>query len=78
MTRPIRTVLVVGAGLVGSSIGLALRRDGVRVWLDDIAHARVALAVELGVGEPWAGDPADVAVLAVPPDAVAPVLVALH
>jgi prephenate dehydrogenase len=74
----ISSVLVVGAGLVGSSIGLALRRAGTRVWLDDVAEPHLALAVELGVGERWTGEPADVAVLAVPPAAVADALVRLQ
>ncbi|MGE5762878.1 MAG: prephenate dehydrogenase [Mycobacterium leprae] len=74
----IGSVLVVGTGLVGASVGLALRRAGVRVWLDDAAPAPLGLAVELGVGERWTGERVDVAVLAVPPDAVAPALVALQ
>lgn len=64
-------VLVVGSGLLGASVGLALRRAGVQVWLDDVDPAAVAEAVERGAGEPWragAGDPRLV-VVAVPPAA---------
>lgn len=64
-------VLVIGSGLLGASVGLALRRAGVRVWLDDLDPGAVARAVERGAGEPWepgAGEPRLV-VVAVPPAA---------
>lgn len=64
-------VLVIGSGLLGASVGLALRRAGVRVWLDDIDPAAVAEAVGGGAGEAWvagAGEPRLV-VVAVPPAA---------
>jgi prephenate dehydrogenase len=64
-------VLIVGAGLIGTSIGLALRQRGVDVALQDSAPGRLALAQELGAGRPSAaGERFDVAVLAVPPAAV--------
>jgi prephenate dehydrogenase len=72
-------VLVVGSGLLGASIGLALRRAGVTVWLDDIDPASLAEAVERGAGERWdpaLGDPR-VVVVAVPPDAAGAVLASL-
>lgn len=62
-------VLVVGSGLLGASVGLALRRAGVQVWLDDVDPSAVAEAVERGAGDPWspdAGEPGLV-VVAVPP-----------
>ena len=72
MTPPVTgPVLVVGSGLLGASIGLALRRAGVHVWLDDVDADAVAEAVGRGAGEPWrpdAGDPRLV-VVAVPPAA---------
>jgi prephenate dehydrogenase len=69
------TVLVVGAGLIGTSIGLALRDAGTNVLLDDADPARTALAAELGAGRPLTrGDRADHAVIAVPPSAVAAVV----
>ncbi|MGH8889529.1 MAG: prephenate dehydrogenase [Acidothermaceae bacterium] len=69
---PLRKVLIVGAGLIGSSIGLALREFGIDVALDDRAIGRLALAVELGAGRPLlSGETFDVAVVAVPPGAVA-------
>ena len=70
MTPPVTgPVLVVGSGLLGASIGLALRRAGVQVWLDDVDPHAVAEAVGRGAGEPWrpdAGEPRLV-VVAVPP-----------
>ncbi|MDQ6935208.1 MAG: prephenate dehydrogenase, partial [Actinomycetota bacterium] len=46
MTEPTQAVLsgpvhVVGAGLLGTSIGLACRRSGVPVWLSDTSHEHV-------------------------------------
>lgn len=68
-------VLVVGAGLMGTSVALALTATGVEVHLVDHDLAALALAVDLGAGtdRPPIGDP-DVVVLAVPPAAVARVL----
>ena len=77
------SAVVVGTGLIGTSIALALRERGCEVWLTDIDRSAARLAAELGAGEvlPAAGPdvgergtPADVAVLAVPPAAVARVL----
>ena len=68
--------VVVGTGLIGTSIALALRERGTEVWLTDTDQAAARLAAELGAGQvlPPAGrpgGPADIAVLAVPPAAVA-------
>ena len=76
---PPRRVLVVGAGLIGTSVALALRAAGVAVWLADRDPARRDLACALDAGTPWReGMSVDHAVLAVPPGAVADVLVALQ
>jgi hypothetical protein len=65
-------VLIVGSGLIGTSIALALREQGVDVVLEDSSAGRLALAVELGAGRPREeSDRFDLAVVAVPPDAVA-------
>ena len=70
MSAPVAgPVLIIGSGLLGASVGLALRRAGVRVWLDDVDPGAVTEAVERGAGEPWdagAGEPRLV-VVAVPP-----------
>lgn len=47
--RPTR-VLVVGAGLMGTSVGLALRRHGLQVWLSDRSDRHVDLAERIGAG----------------------------
>ncbi|HSR83584.1 MAG TPA: prephenate dehydrogenase [Streptosporangiaceae bacterium] len=71
------SVVVIGTGLIGTSIALALRERGVSVWLADADAEAVLLAADLGAGQPLPADsvpnggPADVAVLAVPPAAVA-------
>lgn len=75
----LRTVIVIGTGLIGTSVALALREHDVAVWLADRDRHAVQLAVELGAGQPLPSGgvpsgPADVAVLAVPPAAVAPEL----
>ena len=70
-------IAVIGTGLIGTSIALALRGHGSTVWLTDSDPAAARLAIDLGAGEllPDAtNDPADVAVIAVPPAAVAATL----
>ncbi len=65
-------VLVVGAGLLGTSIGLALRRRGVEVLLRDVNPDNVTIAVSLGAGVPAAETPrVQLVVVAVPPDHLA-------
>lgn len=69
------SVLIVGTGLIGTSIGLALRRHGVRVYLEDRDPGQASMAAELGAGEP--GRPAEgveLAIVAVPPEAVGQVV----
>lgn len=70
-------VLVVGTGLLGASIGLALRELGVEVGLQDISPAALHLARDLGAGTPAGPDfhPALV-VVATPPDVIVPAVVA--
>ena len=72
MTNPAApTVLVVGAGLLGASAGMALRNAGWQVHLRDRSAASVRLAEELGAGsgEAPAAEP-NIVLLAVPPSAV--------
>src|SRR5688500_8797330 len=69
-------VLVVGAGLLGTSIGLALRRHDVEVWLVDVNQENVRTASGLGAGVAAAADlPASgpqLVVVAVPPALLGP------
>ena len=70
-------VRIVGTGLIGTSLGLALCRTGALVSLDDPSTTACALARDLGAGVLAAevtAAPA-VVVVAAPPDAVAAVVV---
>ncbi|HEY3649239.1 MAG TPA: prephenate dehydrogenase [Streptosporangiaceae bacterium] len=71
-------VAVIGTGLIGTSVALALREHDVSVWLADTDPEAARLAANLGAGEPLPDDApqADVAVIAVPPAAVAATLAA--
>ncbi|MEN3537827.1 prephenate dehydrogenase [Microbispora sp. ZYX-F-249] len=75
----IGSVVVVGTGLIGTSIALALRQRDVRVFLADRDAGAVRLARELGAGEDWTGERrVDLAVVAVPPQFVAQQLLDLQ
>ncbi|MFE6688127.1 prephenate dehydrogenase [Streptomyces sp. NPDC057743] len=67
-----RTALVIGTGLIGTSVALALSARGVQVHLEDHDHAQALTAAALGAGtaEP-PGGPVDLVVVAVPPAHVA-------
>lgn len=66
-------VLVVGAGLLGTSIGLALRRRGVEVLLQDVSAENLTIATGVGAGIDAAGasEAPQLVVVAVPPDHLA-------
>ena len=58
-------VAVIGTGLIGTSVALALREQGVSVWLTDTDPEAARLAANLGAGEPLPETgTADVAVIA--------------
>ena len=63
-------VLVVGTGLLGTSLGLALRRHGVEVLLSDRSPEHVRTASGLGAGRAYDGERPGLVVVAVPPDHV--------
>jgi prephenate dehydrogenase len=65
-------LLVVGTGLIGTSIGLAATAAGRRVWLTDADADRARFAASLGAGTAVAAPPGGVGlvVVAVPPRAV--------
>ncbi len=63
-------VLVVGTGLLGTSLGLALRRHGIDVLLSDANPEHVRTASGLGAGRPHADERPGLVVVAVPPDHV--------
>jgi prephenate dehydrogenase len=71
-------VRIVGAGLLGASIGLALRANGVDVELDDASPSQLRLAVDYGAGvealSASASEPVSIVVVCVPPDVTADVV----
>lgn len=70
-----RTAAVIGTGLIGTSVALALSRRGVEVYLADHDESAERTAASLGAGR--VGTPpaaADLAVVAVPPAHVAATL----
>ena len=71
-------VLVVGTGLIGTSLALALRRREVEVWLADRDAGAVAVATARGAGRPAEAAPDGFApglvVVAVPPAVTADVV----
>ena len=69
------SVRIVGAGLIGTSIGLALTKLGVAVVLADSSPANVRLASDYGAGVPAGeSDHPDLIVVCVPPDVTASVV----
>lgn len=67
-----RTAAVIGTGLIGTSVALALTRRGVGVYLSDRDESALRTAASLGAGN--VGDPperVDLAVIAIPPAYVA-------
>jgi prephenate dehydrogenase len=69
---------IVGSGLIGTSIGLALSAAGVDVLLRDLDPEQVKVAEAMGAGRPWVGERVEHAIVAVPPHAVAGELRALQ
>ncbi|HLP23130.1 MAG TPA: prephenate dehydrogenase, partial [Microbacteriaceae bacterium] len=79
---PVSSVRIVGVGLLGTSIGLALRQHGVDVMLDDASPTNVRIAADYGAGRP-AGEreQPELIFVCVPPDVTAQVVeaeLALH
>lgn len=77
LARSLGPVRIVGAGLLGTSIGLALNKLGVEVTLEDASPANLKLAIDYGAGKAsTAGDQPAVIVVCVPPDVTARVVAA--
>jgi prephenate dehydrogenase len=69
------TVRIVGAGLLGASIGHALTALGVDVVLADTSPSQLRLAIDYGAGRPARDDDdPTLVVVAVPPDVTADVI----
>lgn len=70
-------VVVIGTGLLGTSIGLGLRGRGVPVFLSDPSPTNQAVAVDIGAGLPLTelrGAKPQLVVVAAPPDVTADVV----
>jgi len=74
---PQPVAVVIGAGLIGASIGCALVEAGYAVHLRDakLSHARVAAGLGAGTIEPAVSAHVGIVVVAVPPAAIAEVVV---
>ncbi len=72
LTGPVE---IVGAGLLGTSIGLACRRAGLEVLLSDTSAENLRTASGLGAGRArLASDRPQLVVVAVPPDHLGPAI----
>jgi prephenate dehydrogenase len=72
LTGPVE---IVGTGLLGTSIALALRRAGIEVLLSDSSTKHLRTASGLGAGRPRRdGDRPQLVVVAVPPDLLGTVI----
>ena len=69
-------ILVVGTGLLGTSLALALTAAGIEVHLSDTSPTSLALARDMGAGSARTGDDAEprIVVVATPPDVAASVV----
>jgi prephenate dehydrogenase len=73
----VRTALVIGTGLIGTSAALVLAGRGVTVHLTDHDPSRARTAAALGAGtDELPAGPVDLAIIAVPPAHVATTLAA--
>lgn len=68
LTGPVH---IIGTGLLGTSIGLALSARGVPVWLSDTNPDHVRTAAGLGAGTAYRSGVAQLVVVAVPPSGIA-------
>jgi prephenate dehydrogenase len=70
-------VRIVGTGLLGTSIALALTARGVDVSLSDVSPSSLALAIDYGAGRAAAeGDDPQLVVVCVPPDVTSRIVAA--
>jgi prephenate dehydrogenase len=66
-------IKIVGAGLLGTSLGLALKKQGITAALTDQSKANLRLAIEYGAGVESSTEP-DLIIVCVPPDLTAEVV----
>lgn len=74
LTGPIK---IVGTGLIGTSIGLALKSKGIQVLLEDSSPAVLNLAIDFGAGSKFQpGTGPELVIVCTPPDVTAEVVAA--
>jgi len=75
--EPIDPVLIIGAGLIGASIGQCLTEAGLKVFLTDADYAHAVVAASRGAGAVEAPDPATIrlVIVATPPSVTPAVVV---
>ena len=66
-------IKIIGVGLIGTSVGLALARKGTVAGLSDHSRANLRLAIEYGAGVESVDEP-DLVIVCVPPDLTAKVV----
>ncbi|MEI6361322.1 MAG: prephenate dehydrogenase [Actinomycetes bacterium] len=71
-----RPVLVIGTGLIGTSVALGLRRAGVDVLLSDVDVENLRVAQEAGAGRVLSGDEQPCLVVVAVPPRYAPAVIA--
>ena len=69
------SVLIIGTGLIGTSIGMALTSHGRQVYLRDRTSSHALVASSLGAGVVGVPDEVDMVVVAAPPAATAQIVV---
>jgi prephenate dehydrogenase len=74
-SRLVGPVRVVGAGLLGTSVGLGLRQRGIDVIVADASPTNLSIAIDYGAGRAAAaGDEPQLIVVCVPPDVTAEIV----
>ena len=69
-----QTVLIIGTGLIGTSLGLALTERGYQVYLVDSVPSHALVAASLGAGVVDECEDAEMVVVAIPPSKTAAVV----
>lgn len=73
----LHSVLVVGTGLIGTSIAIGLAGAGKNVFLSDLDSSALEIAQSKSGAKKWAGEQVDLAVVATPPATVSSVIKSL-
>lgn len=74
-TLPTPRTHIIGAGLIGASIGIGLRAEGWSVTIADASATAENLARSIGAGDPLGDSVPELVIVATPPSATASVVV---